>query len=102
MLIFTGVRAMLGIAVYIAILAYGRVSKSFGWQNWIILLVGAFVSILVSAAMFNIADSNQIAIVTLFQFVIFAVLYGLGVGLALAASLQAPIPERPAFGVFRM
>jgi hypothetical protein len=23
-------------------------------------------------------------------------------GLALAASLQAPIPDRPAFGVFRM
>ncbi|MBA14738.1 MAG: hypothetical protein CMN73_00065 [Sphingomonas sp.] len=76
-----GGRAMLGIAVYAAILAYGRVSRSFGWQNWVILLVVAFVTTLLSAGMMNITDSNQIAVVTLLQFAILAVLYCLGVGL---------------------
>ncbi len=72
---------MLGIAVYVATLAYGRVSKSFGWQGWVILLVVAFITTLLSAAMVNIVDSNQIAVATLLQFAVLAVLYCLGVGL---------------------
>ena len=71
---------MLGIAVYAGVIAYGRVSKSFGAMPWIILLALAVATSTLSLAIMGTPlGVAPIALTSAIEFAILAVLYVLGV-----------------------
>jgi hypothetical protein len=71
---------MLGLVVYAAMLAYGRISKSFGPIPWLIAAALALATTMMSANMLNIAFDTRLILPVLLQFAILAVLYAAGAG----------------------
>jgi hypothetical protein len=68
---------MLGLLVYAAALAYGRMSKSFGPLPWVVLAVVALVTTAITAAMTSVGDA-RVLLAMLIQFLLLAVLYAAG------------------------
>jgi hypothetical protein len=69
---------MLGLAVYAAVLAYGRVSKTFAPIHWVALAVIALVTTAITAQMMGIGD-ERVLLGMLLQFLLLGLLYTAGV-----------------------
>jgi hypothetical protein len=77
---------MLGIAVYIAVFAYGRVKKEFSYSTCIILLVVAIVDVLWSFLFARTflewtAAIETLILAVLFEILVLVALFALGMGL---------------------
>jgi predicted MFS family arabinose efflux permease len=72
---------MIGLAAYIGALVYGRMTKHFTRRILVVLLVAALATTLLSALITRQFGMVEIILAAVFQFVLLAVIFAIGVPL---------------------